>query len=214
MTKLPAESWKVTGVTGPKYRVGPYCSVPDCHRFADHAHHIWRRSFIGGDYRWVKLWDDTIVANLTGLCVQHHQEVTENFAVIKYMDDGVFYWAEEYRDEYEVVGELDPQPGVQPEPSIPDHDEEDDTCPTCGHKARRRVQELPPGPRRPRKSWSVRVPADSLEDGAQILDELEQEVAEAFGIDHYSNVANRRYFSIVQSFALILQNAHMLKGDE
>ena len=85
---------------GKPYRVGPYCSVPDCGRVAEHAHHIWRRSFTGKAAAWVVLWDGKIVGNLTGLCVKHHDQVTGGIggheASIIY-DDGLFLWESEER---------------------------------------------------------------------------------------------------------------------
>lgn len=208
MTKLPHENWDVKGVTGPNYKVGPVCSAPGCKKFADHAHHIWRRSFLAGDFKWVELWDGRTVPNLVGLCYEHHQDVTENRAMIQFDDTGLFMWSQQTTgDLYAPVGMLNPQP----QHSIEKMDDDEEPCPTCGHRTRRR--ELPPGERRPRKTWTVRVPADS-EDGAEVLDELEEQVARSFGIEHYSNIRNRRYFTIVQAFVVVMQNQHLLSRDE
>lgn len=209
MTRLPAENWNVQGYDGPKYKVGPKCSVPDCNRWADHGHHIWRRSFLAGDYRWVLLWDETVVQNLTGLCYLHHEQVTGTDARIEYRSTvdrtGSFAWVSEVED----GGLLDPQPQTLIEfTGAPDtkrreyvYDSDDDACPTCG-KRKKPKDELPPGPKRPRATWSVSVPKDERENGADVLDALELGCAEKLGREEH---ASHKYFVLAEVMAHFLQ---------
>jgi hypothetical protein len=53
MTLPLVDSWNVRGIVGEKYTVGPRCSHPECERWADHAHHMVRRSQLKGDFNWV-----------------------------------------------------------------------------------------------------------------------------------------------------------------
>ena len=204
MTRLPNENWDVTGVEGPAYKVGPKCSVATCNHWADEAHHIWRRSFLSGDYRWVRLWNDTVVQNMTALCWRHHRQVTDNQARIDYFDDpdratGEFTFID--IDEHEQV--LVPQPKTLREFTNAEPDDivavvtEDAPCPTCGHR-KRTVTELEPGAKRNRASWTVSVPKDERENGAAVLDELALACAEKLGrADHRS----WKYYTLAEVLA-------------
>lgn len=115
MTLLPHDNWQVRGVKlREMVKVGPKCANPDCTHWADHGHHIWRRSFIGGDHAWVELWDGTIVCNMTGLCWRCHHDITENRARIIYDDQDkhgpTFKWVDEAG---RTMGPLRPQPGFR-----------------------------------------------------------------------------------------------------
>lgn len=217
MTKLPHESWQVKGVDGPKYRVGPGCAVPGCTKFADHAHHLWRRSFLTGDFKWVELWDGRIFQNLTGICHVHHELVTVNEADLRFeegLDFGPFTWVS-----LDTFGPLSPQPltleafseamqltldgrEVPHTHVVGGHDHDAETCPTCGRKKKPK-DELPAGEKRNRATWSVSVPRDERENGADVLDTLEMECAKLLGREEH---AGRRYFVLAETLAFFLQN--------
>lgn len=213
MTKLPHPDWNVKPYDGKPYRVGPYCSVPGCRRIAEHAHHIWRRSFTGRKGTpWVVLWDGKIVGNLTGLCVEHHDQVTGGLggheAAIVY-DDGVFLW-----ETKEWHAALDPQPPLGTpleaapagQPEVSERSTERGVCPTCGKVTRPR-QELPPGERRPKKTWSITVPVDERENGAEVIDTLLEHIAEKLGRAGHKSW---KYYSLVEALAFTTQHLHML----
>ena len=201
MTLPAVDTWNVVGLEGPKYTVGPRCSNPQCSRIAEHAHHIVRRSALGGAYDWVSI-DGYVVANKTGLCPQCHDGITGRIGghtdAIRFVDN-VFLWCSVHTDlhdtvEYLEVGPLEPQP---PTPEslaerAPGLLEESDSCPFCGHKNRRR-RGTSTHPRRRRKTWTVQVPNDE-EDGAEVLDTLVDELAPLLGIDA---TATGRYFVLV-----------------
>ncbi len=183
MTLLPHQNWNVTGVKG-DYPIAPVCSVPYCGLPSEHRHHIWRRSHLKGDYGWVRLWDDTVVGNLCGLCLEHHEDVTGGIAGHRawiQWQKGEFRWYEpaphgSWRD----LGRLDPQPPLRAQvgsdnESRPAHVHlSAERCPTCGRepkqKRERKEGEKPP----PKKSMTIKVPDEVLEDGHQVLTELKE----------------------------------------
>lgn len=200
MTRLPSDNWDVQAIEGPAYKVGPGCAVPGCDRFADHAHHLWRRSFFGGgrDTAWVQLWNGKKVANKVGLCWRHHEQVTQNVARIFY-DEAMerFLWS----DNSVNVGPLDDGPRLSAEQatewgwqldlngSETPHEQvvasaqaEAEVCPTCGHKRRRRAKKAaPPGPARRKTRWQIQVPQDLEEDGHEIVTNLVEECVYKLG---------------------------------
>lgn len=217
MTKLPHVDWNVQGVEGPKYKVGPKCAVATCPRFADHGHHIWRRSFLAGDYQWVELWSGKVVQNLCALCSECHEKITVNKAWIEYSDDysdGTFTYVEpsDQEDVYLARDVLIPQPktlasfATAMQMTIDGnevaHDdivrvsEEEPPCPTCGRKKKR--VDLPAGEKRNRATWSVSVPKDERENGADVLDVLALECAKKLGRDDH---ASYKYFTLTEVLA-------------
>lgn len=239
MTLLPSESWAVTLVDIPRYRVGPHCCVPGCEKLADHAHHLWRRSFInksvpasvkgrnrreGAD--WVRV-GGVIYGNLVGICYPHHQAVTENKAWIRLVDDFdgfSFTWNTLAPDGWLAHGPLEPQPPVSgaltstpssaqvgsPERTA-DRGEEL-PCPTCGHTRRPRPKvDLPPGERRPRVSWTISVPKDERENGADVLDALLAEAAVILGRDEHQSW---KYFTAVEALAAFVQHGHLMVSNQ
>lgn len=214
MTLAPIDSiWLVRGTAGPPYRVGPYCSNPDCRRIAEHAHHIFRRSALGGDYTWVEIPDEqVVVGNLTGLCPRCHDAVTGviggHTAAIRY-EDGTFLWCEvEERESGFVtflpIGELDPQPPTPDSLAARASAEpESETCPTCGQRRRRPSSPVPAGGRR-RKTWGMDVP-DDHEDGADVLDALADDLALKLGY-HNERSRLRRYHAVWHALVFTEQN--------
>lgn len=214
MTKIPNPDWNVQGVEGPKYRVGPKCAVANCEHWADHGHHMWARSFLAGDWRWVELWDGTVVQNLCALCWQHHELITLGKAFIVYSDDGDFRYQEPdyYGEVTDVV--LIPQPKTLasfatamqmtvdgsevPHDDVVRQPQEEPPCPTCGHKTRRSKEDLPAGEKRNRVSWTVSVPKDERENGADVLDTLALECAKKLGRDEH---ASYKYYTLSEVMA-------------
>jgi hypothetical protein len=209
------ESFLVVGVEGRSYKVGPRCANPFCARFAEHAHHLWRRSLLKGDYRWVLLPDGSIVGNLVALCADCHDRVTgrvgghKNAIRLDLMTGRpIFYWTsvrgEPGELEYEYLRPINPQP---PSPTSPDEaaTEETDDCPTCGQSRRRRSRPERGTPtegevqreRRRRKTWMLRVPADD-EDGAAVLDALVEALAPVVGVEPDTG---GRYYIVVAAMA-------------
>ena len=224
MTKLPAENRNVVGLSGrehPHYRVGPLCAAPGCSRIADHSHHIWRRSFLHGDYAWVGLWDGRTVGNLVGLCWRHHADITENRSEIHWT--GTSYTWRDTRDSrqvspgFETAQEflLDPQPpayGAAAAPRRHVHLEPgpgaSEMCPTCGKAIKQKKDRLEEP--RVRKSWAVAVPVDKREDGADVLDVLMIECARIF---HHDDSKKVKYFTLVQALALVVQHKDLMLSD-
>lgn len=209
MTRLPHDNWRVEKADGPKYKVGPNCCVPGCSRYADHAHHLWRRSFTGGPTDWLKLWDGRVVQNLVPLCFEHHDDITVNRAVIRMDDEAGFVWGRP-----SPVGFLDPQPRFLDELAVA-HPEPagqlvEEVCTSCGAPKRRPRVQLPPGERRPRKSWTISVPVDERENGADVLDTLLEECAKLLGRHEH---ASWRYFTLVETLALVVQNGAKLMDE-
>jgi len=83
----------IIGYKGEKYKVGPTCAVIGCPKFADHAHHVFSRALMAGDFNWIRLHDGTDIGNLIPICHTHHDELTENKARI-WIDDPEYtmYW--------------------------------------------------------------------------------------------------------------------------
>jgi len=225
MTLSPSDIRQVRGVSGPAYKVGPVCSNPNCKRWAQDPHHLWRRSELGGPFDWVAIvvnGAERIVANKTGLCVPCHRDVTGppggHRARIVYDDEhNLFVWALVTMIGDHEVGPLDPQP---PTPETLSralgHSPESEACPFCGQPPRRRVPTpaSSSGARR-RKTWRVLVP-DDAEDGAGILDTLVDDLGLTLGVDP---VASGRYYILLpvlyhacQSKAALVQSLQGVGG--
>jgi hypothetical protein len=204
MTLPPLDNWDVTGVSGPKYKVGPWCCVPSCKKPADHAHHLWRRSFLTGDFYWVELPDGSVVGNVVALCVRHHDNVTGRLgghrnAIRMTHPDKVFWWCrvgeEDEGLEYEFLAPIEPQPSTREALVASPADTGSETCPTCGQKtAGRPSAPARQGRPRRRKNFNIPVPADAEENGAEVLDTLIADVGVLLGREAD---ANGRYYIVV-----------------
>lgn len=228
MTLLPSESWDVKILELPRYAVGPRCCVPGCDKLADHAHHLWRRSFTGRPATWVRIGNTTF-GNLVAICFEHHEQVTRNAAWIRMVDDfegWTFTWNTLEMDGWVAHGPIEPQPPLNgvlgPAPiSAPEKPGEEHTvergeelppCPTCGHKRRATPKvDLPPGERRPRVSWTISVPKDERENGADVLDTLLAESAKILGRDEH---VSWKYFTAVEALAAFVQHGHLMVGEQ
>lgn len=238
MTKLPAESWNVKGVATKEKapKVGPRCANPACTRFADHAHHIWRRSFLGGDFAWVELPEGDIICNLIGLCFGCHAQITENKAWIRLRGES-FHFVE-CDDEPEDRGPLIPQPVRLVKSPSPDNGDQFGgaiqlttdggevlhsevvksagtdgeagfLCPTCKRRKRAPRKDLPPGEARRKVKFVFPVPQDGEEDGHEVLTVLIEECADVLGRGEQPI-----YYTLAEVAAFFLQHAHMLTQEE
>ncbi len=236
MTFLPHENRDVVGLEGPtypKYKVGPLCCSPahgGCSRIADHSHHIWRRSFLGGDFAWVRLWDGTITGNLCALCYEHHNLITENRARIAYHTradgEAKFWWVQDVPNVGIAWIQLKTQPpiwtprgaaieearqfvdGMEPHQHVGPAAVE--KCPTCRRAMPREKSKKRETARR-REKWSITVPKDERENGADVLDTLLIECAKIFGHDETKAL---RYFTLSQALALVVQHGDRMVGNE
>src|SRR5882672_5400132 len=181
--------------------------MPFCSRLAEHAHHIVRRSQLAGDYAWIEV-EGLVLPNLAGLCVAHHDEITGSVgghkAAVRLIE-GKWWWCRLSPSASPLpVSALDPQPPTPEElaPQAAGHTQESDTCPFCGQARRRRP--LPrAGGRRRRKSWTIQVPDDLAEDGAELLDVLIDDLALVIGVEPN---ATGRYYVVLPTLYLAVQN--------
>lgn len=216
---LPAfDSWDVRGVPGPAYKVGPRCSNPTCRKIAEHAHHIIRRSQIVKEYDWIAI-EGTVIGNKTGLCASCHDDITGliggHKAAIRWIESA-FWWClvtptanDPSAMQYHAVGPLAYQPPT-PDTLATDDPRASDTgpesCPFCGHETRRRSAPKRVG-RRHRKRWTVLVPDEEIENGADVLDSLITNLAPL--VPNADDTATGRYFVLVQALAF-----SMISGEE
>jgi hypothetical protein len=207
---LPAvDSWDVRGLEGPAYKVGPHCSNPNCKSIIEYAHqmhHIVRRSKLRGQPQsWIAI-DGFVIGNLTGLCPHCHDDVTGveggHKAAIRWIQ-GEFWWCLVSFPDDPATPAYHAVAPIQPQPPTPDtlasrasdnHTSGPESCPFCGQ--RRRRSSLPPRVgRRRRKSWNILVPADELEQGADVLDSLVESLAPV--IPNADASATGRYYVVV-----------------
>jgi len=214
MTLPPWHGPQVRGVEGPLYKVGPHCSNPGCNRYANHAHHIFARS----DKRLKKAWDwveikGAAYQNMTGVCARCHDDLTRQTTSIKMIGpdyDWTWMWCVVHStpNEIELTTSV-PLAPIVPQPLTPEQfalsrasgDPVAEKCPTCGHVKRAR-----PGAAagRARKSWTIKVPADEQENGAEVLDTLVDDMGLVLGIEPNQT---GRYYIVVP----VLYYAHQEK---
>lgn len=240
MTRLPLESRDVQGVDGPEYPLNLVCPVPGCGLETTETHHLFRRSFLAGDYTWVRLPmmpDNIMMGNLIRLCNHHHHMVTINAAWLRLEDDGVLTWSDmvalpepllfqpplSKRPGVDVLSDLDGEveqpdgdhqaedaadrsPLVGHEATVPGT-ELDGTCPTCLRPLPHKKEEHEKA--RVRRTWSVTVPKDEREDGAETLDTLLEAARETMaraGLP-YGAEETVKFFVLTAALGLFVQHA-------
>jgi hypothetical protein len=213
VTLSPWDGPRVRGVDGPAYKVSTRCSNPGCNRFAEHVHHIFRRSDqrLGKACDWVEI-KGAVYQNKTGVCPRCHDDLTGSIgghkAAIRIEGDDydwTWMWCVAQQTltgySFRALAPIEPQPLTPEAFAVAERDSlpEPEVCPTCGHVKRARL--TPAG--RARKTWTVLVPDDD-EDGAAVLDTLVDDLALILGVE-----PNRtgRYFVIVPA----LYHAHQDK---
>lgn len=219
MSLLPHPNRNVKGLAGdewPQIPVGPLCCAPGCSKFADHPHHLWRRSALGGPFPWVRLWDGRTVQNVVGICWRHHNRITDDLDRITLEEDGSFV----YRDERNtVLGPVKPQPmmlNVGGAVSVLEPPGTPGVCPTCN--TRLKAPQDDTGEREPsrnRSSWTVTVPKDEREDGAEALDillESARMVMDDRGLS-YGPERKVRYYVLATALGLFVQHADFLVSE-
>ena len=223
LTNLPLANRQVKGIDAPEYKLNDRCPVVGCSELGTERHHLWRRSFLIGDYWWVRLPNGEISGNCVYLCNTHHRKVTINECSIR-MLDGVFHWCplegntvrlawqppiyspEEFQMYHSV--------GIRPL-HTPVHDHEAGECPTCHQRIKPPKPVTPPEERKPRRTWSIAVPKDKQEDGADVLDTLIDEARKALDANgvRYSEEHKYKYHILAISLALFVQNAQLVMAD-
>lgn len=173
MTALkPIENRRVLGVSARRYPINLKCAHPECNEPAVDPHHIFPKSLITNDSWFVLITEDgkpdtettpekgggyrQAIPHVSGLCRAHHDAVELHNAWIK-LEDGEFVWYDrvapgEYGDDWKRLGALNPQPGSRE-----------------GRPKRKRFQGEA---KRKRRTISIRVPDDEVENGAELYDEL------------------------------------------
>lgn len=229
------------GVDGPKYELNEICAAPKCGTPYCERHHLWRRSFLIGDFWWVEiLASGSVVGNCVNLCHTHHQAITENKAVIEFVD-GEFVWS----DMLLLNEPLTFQPTAPPpdnqtinavsDSKTPEKKLEEEAwkeansridglegipemietlraeCPTCHRKLPPVKDEIdnPVEKKKIRKTWSVAVPNDNQEDGADVLDTLIEEIRTEFadaGLP-YGESGTAKYHVMATALALFVTHA-------
>lgn len=226
MTKLPLESRAVTGVYGPNYETNMMCAAPGCDQLGTERHHIFRRSFLAGDYIWIELPDGRHLGNLVKLCNFHHRQITVNAAWLNFEDD-VFLWTDLISAAQPLswqppFGTLEAVPSdkpvVIPDPAkenperTPDQIAADGVCPKCLRPLPHPKNEHEE--KRVRRSWTITVPLDERENGAETLDTLleaaRQEMAKA-GLP-YGDEAAVRFFVLSGALGLFILHAGEVLG--
>jgi len=210
MTLPPVdEKYLVRRMNGPKFTVGPRCSNPHCGKLAEHAHHIVPSGARGLRWDWIAI-DGYVTGNMTGLCVGCHNDVHLARAWIRWIDQE-FVWC--FPGERDVLGKPTPYPvgALSYQPPTPDSLATDDprasdtgpeSCPFCGQETRRRPALTPRVGRRRRKSWTVLVPDEELENGADVLDSLIDNLAPL--VPNGDNTRSGRYYIICAALAFAL----------
>lgn len=184
MTRLPTESRAVQGVDGPAYELNLICAKPGCQERSADPHHLWRRSELIGPYWWVHIDDgDLVVGNVIGLCTNHHHAVTVNAAWIEWWATG-YVWNDmltsgeplsfqppvRLLSNERTVPESPGKNGGQPTVETPPYE---GSCPTCKRPLPHPKTEHEP--KRVRRTWSITVPVDERENGAEMLTTLLEE---------------------------------------
>lgn len=211
MTLLPAEPKRIErapeGMT-PIDTFSNYCSNPLCTSDARDMHHIVRRSYAGNN-TWVVI-DGIIMPNVCGLCRPCHDLITNNKAQIVY-ENHEYRWSQGGN-----VMPLEPpppqmdKPPVFPEPRI----FAARVCPTCERPLPKPKPDKPEE-KRPRRTWSVTVPKDERENGAEMLDVLIEETRAELGKAGlpYGEADSVKYFVLSTALALFVHHAEEFLGE-
>lgn len=219
MTRHPTESRAITGLTGPGYEpytAGTMCANPECRREATDRHHLFSRSLMAGAYDWVRLPEGKEVGNIVGLCPDCHRLVTENRVHITFRPtDNRFCWnGAPLAYQPPGAGQGAIRPGFA-EQSVAAEIVERSKCPSCGRRMPKPKEDKEKDEeKRPRKTWSVAVPFDQQENGAEVIDELldaAEEAMDKYGLNwgHGSRVA---YFKLTTALALFVTHADEILG--
>lgn len=221
MTRLPMESRDVEALRGdewPEYQLNVVCAAPGCDQTTLERHHVWRKSFVGGDVWWVKLSDGSVTGNCIGLCNEHHGQLTRNEAHIAY-ERGTygkvgFAWTDLFAStqwmQWQPPKQADLDLGIG-HVLVEGHNANE--CPTCHRALPRPKLDTPQEEKRIRRTWSITVPKDNLENGADILDTLLEEIREEMGKRGMSYGAEAKYFVLSTALALFLTHVETIAAE-
>jgi hypothetical protein len=220
MTRLPLEDRDVRGVDGPGYGLNLICAAPDCTDRSLENHHLWRRSALGGPFSWVSLPDGSQVGNVVRLCHIHHRRVTENTAAISW-NGYQFLWVPDGFDSDQalsfqpphILGEVDP--AFENAGEKTNGDLLPNECPACHQPLPKPKIERPKEQARPRRSWTITVPVDRRENGAETLDTLLEEARlELAKADlAYGPARNVRFFVLATALGLFVAHFRELVSE-
>jgi|SRR5215471_2427994 len=238
MTRSPSEDRRTEGLDGPSYPLNIVCPVPGCTQSNRlERHHLWRRSDVIGDKWWVRTKDGKIHGNVVKLCGFHHLEVTQNTAHIAYAD-GTFWWKDilaepllltwqpPEEDVYEALRSRVTPSERKDDPDLalveklgaahvlqPGHDP--DICPTCLRKLPKPKDKDPEAPK-VRKTWSVAVPLDHWEDGADMIDTLLEEAHRELNRNGlpFGEGKKVKYYLLTTALGLFVTHAQSIMSDE
>lgn len=212
MTRLPFEGrFRVKSAEGDPYPV-TVCAHPVCENRNVERHHLVRRSFLAGAYDWIE-YDDVRIGNIVGLCNEHHLQITDNKCAIIWHQLGYFAWAWMNDGVVHQTQRIEPQPpigtpdmsGAEYVPGVPPENPE--ICPACKRPHRRKPTTLEQA--RERKSWTISVPVDEREQGADVLDTLLEEgrrILADYGMA-YGDEKTARYFILSAMMGLFVQHS-------
>jgi len=237
MTLSPSEDRRTEGIDGPSYPLNIICPVPGCLQSGNlQRHHLWRKSDVIGDKWWIRTKDEKIHGNCVRICPHHHRDLTDNIAHIAYLD-GAFWWKDilgepillEWQPPTEGVYEALTTPRSASEqkddPDLllveklgaehvlaPGH--EPDICPTCLRKLPKPKEKTEA--QKVRKTWSVAVPLDRWEDGADVIDTLLEEAHKELNKNGlpYGEGKVVKYYILTAALGLFVTHASSLMGDE
>jgi hypothetical protein len=236
MTRSPSEDRRSEGIDGPHYPLNSTCVTPGCTETRSlHRHHLWRKSDVIGDKWWVRTKDGALHGNCVRVCGFHHRDLTDNIARIAY-HEGQFYWKDVLTEplllDWQPPGEAlymqlsAPENGKADDPDlllterlgashvlVEGHDPE--VCPTCLRKLPRPKDESAPEAKKLRKTWSVAVPLDRWEDGANVLDTLLDEAhveMNRIGLP-YGEGKTVKYYILSTALGLFVTHANEIMSD-
>jgi len=237
MTRSPSEDRRSEGIDGPHYTLNLVCVVPGCGETRSlHRHHLWRKSDVIGDKWWVRTKDGLLHGNCVRVCGHHHRELTDNVARIAYRE-GMFWWKDAILDPM-MLNWQPPGEALYEELSAPENGKGDDpdlllterlgashvlleghdpdVCPTCLRKLPKPKDESAPEVKKVRKTWSVAVPLDRWEDGADVIDELltaAHEELNKYGLP-YGEGKKVKYYILTAALGMFVTHAQALMSDE
>lgn len=209
MTALkPIENRRVIGVASETYPINKVCGHPECTLPTESTHHIFPRSLTKSKSFFVQITSenseeqgltDIILPHAIGLCgsgtTGHHGDLEEHRAWIKLEVDTYIWYDRQQKgdetmladgDEWIEVGALNPQPGGTGSPK---------------KKGKKHGE-----PKRNRAQWSVTVPNDERERGADTLDEYEVTSREMLNEAGLLQDDTPRFNVLVYVWAFFLQN--------
>lgn len=215
MTLLPTDPVRIRRAPADIQPIDEFpneCSNPACNNQPQDMHHIVRRSYAGNN-TWVMI-DNTIIPNVCGLCRPCHDLLTLNKARIVY-EAGDYYWSD---DKNGIFAQLSPHPTYPADkPGVSfgtkNYSPQTGVCPTCERPLPKPREEQEPT--RERRTWTVTVPKDKRENGAEVLDTLLEEIRLEFskaGLE-YGEAPKVRYFILSTALGLFVQSAQQILSD-